>query len=138
MQWINGKDATPESIDRAITEAAIACGLPDEAILIPESVESVRFEHILSAVSKYRGVSRSEILGRDRTNRVARARQEVAYLAKMTLSEISSPQIAAYLKRECHTTILHAFKAVEERELTPQYAREIDEMQLAAIRDSRQ
>jgi len=59
------------------------------------------------------GIPKSEIIGRRRTNRVAFARQRIAYLAR-TYTTLSFPEIGRRLGGKDHTTILHAYRKVQE------------------------
>lgn len=77
------------------------------------SVTAPTVEAIQQAVASVLGVARSDLLSRQRTPRVARARQLAMFLAR-ELTPLSLAQIAREFDRD-HSTVLHALRAVEQR-----------------------
>jgi chromosomal replication initiator protein len=68
---------------------------------------------IQEAVSSVLGVPREEMLSKQRTPRVTRARQLAMFLAR-ELTPLSLAQIAREFDRD-HSTVLHALRVVEQR-----------------------
>jgi chromosomal replication initiator protein len=78
-----------------------------------ESVTAPTVEAIQEAVASVLGVPRAALLSKQRTPRVARARQLAMFLTR-ELTPLSLAQIAREFDRD-HSTVLHALRAVEQR-----------------------
>ena len=70
-------------------------------------------DQVLQVICSSYEISMEELLGRDRTERVASPRQVAAYLLRTDFGR-SFPTVAADLKRNDHTTIIHACKKITE------------------------
>ena len=95
----------------ALSRALPAAGRPADTLTGAASAPTI--EAIQEAVGGVLGVSREALLSKQRTPRVARARQLAMYLAR-ELTPLSLAQIAREFNRD-HSTVLHALKAVERR-----------------------
>jgi len=76
--------------------------------------ERPTLDDVLDAVAAELGVSRAELVARDRRPAVASARQLAMYLGR-ELTEASLPQIGRALGGRNHTTVLHALRRVERQ-----------------------
>lgn len=74
--------------------------------------KDIKPRDIIRKVASSFSISEDEILGLIRTQRIAMARQVCMYLMKKELG-ITLMQIASYLKRKDHTTVIHGIDKVE-------------------------
>ncbi|MEI7603827.1 MAG: chromosomal replication initiator protein DnaA [bacterium] len=74
--------------------------------------KEIKPRDIIKKVSQSFSVSEEELLGQIRTKSIATARQVAMYLMKKELG-ITLMQIASYLKRQDHTTIIHGIDKIE-------------------------
>ena len=79
----------------------------------PPSRRVPTLEEIQDAVCGVQGISRDEMLSAQRAPRVAQARQLAMYMAR-ELTSLSLVEIARGFDRD-HTTVLHAIRAVSQR-----------------------
>ena len=79
----------------------------------PGAAEPCSVERIQEATAEEFGLGRDELLARDRTPRVAFARQVAMYLSR-ELTDEGLPSIGREFGGRNHTTVLHAWKRVSE------------------------
>jgi chromosomal replication initiator protein len=83
-----------------------------EQVTVPRKV--VKFEAIVDVISEEMAVAKRDILGSSRNRRIVLARSMVIHLAR-TLTTMSYPEIAAAMGRTSHSTIVTAFKRMQEQ-----------------------
>ena len=98
---LRGEKATP-GLARQVLERLYPDGTDDTACTI---------EQIQEAAADLFGVSRAELLARDRTPRVAFARQVAMYVAR-ELTDETLPAIGRGFGGRNHTTVLHAHRRI--------------------------
>jgi chromosomal replication initiator protein len=98
---LRGELATPK-LARQVLERLYPHGDKNEACTL---------EQIQDAAADVFGVSRAELLARDRTPRVSRARQVAMYVAR-ELTDETLPAIGRGFGGRNHTTVLHAHRRV--------------------------
>ena len=95
-----------EAITTDVVRAVLG-RLPHVSSLPPEQAS---LEHIQLLTAEAFGLSRDRILARDRSPRVAMARQVAMYLAR-ELTDVSLPEIGRGFARD-HSTVVHAHKRI--------------------------
>ncbi len=108
-----------------ITEEDLKSMLND---IVPASDKKITVENIIQAVSKYYGVSYSDVLSSKRTSNVAKARQVGMYLAR-ELTDLSQAGIGEGFGGRDHSTVIHACSKIRsqaETDLT--FAKEIKDI----------
>jgi chromosomal replication initiator protein len=98
---LRGEDATP-SLARQVLERLYPRGEEDNACTL---------EQIQEAAADVFGVSRAQLLARDRTPRVSFARQVAMYVAR-ELTDETLPAIGRSFGGRNHTTVLHAHRRI--------------------------
>lgn len=89
----------------------------------------IDFDHIVMSVCLRYGIERKELLGRDRSRRVAWPRHITAWCCRR-LTDASLPQVGNALGGRNHTSILRAVRSVEDRRLEdPSFARELQQLE---------
>ncbi len=81
--------------------------------LVKERRKEITIDYILRTVSEYFKLDQKVILSKARTREIVLARQIAMYLARK-YTEASLSRIGAELGRRDHSTVLHAFKTVED------------------------
>ena len=99
---LRGESATP-SLARQVLERLYPRG--------PEDDPDCTIEEIQEAAADLFGVSRADLLARDRTPRVAFARQVAMYVAR-ELTDETLPAIGRGFGGRNHTTVLHAHRRI--------------------------
>jgi chromosomal replication initiator protein len=99
---LRGEEPTPQAARRFLGATADA-----------DSSEGCTIESIQDATAGAFGLTREALLRKDRTNRVARARQVAMYLAR-ELTEESLPEIGRVFAGRNHSTVLHAHRRVAQ------------------------
>ena len=84
-----------------------------DAIGAANEPRTVTPESILNDVSRYFGVSTSDILSKRRTQEIAMARQVAMYLTR-ELTSYSTTRIGDFFGGRDHTTVMHACEKIEE------------------------
>lgn len=79
---------------------------------LPEKKQEPTLDHIIKYVSKYYRYSVEEIKSSKRTKNLANARQITVYLMR-TATQKSLREIANFLGKRDHSTILHAYTKIE-------------------------
>jgi chromosomal replication initiator protein len=102
---IRGEQASAETVRRLLADEPARCARRGRCTI----------DDVIAAVAAELGVSRRELLARDRRPAVASARQLAMYLAR-ELTGASLPEIGRALGDRNHSTVLHAIRRVE-REL---------------------
>ncbi len=83
---------------------------------------------IINTVSTYYNIKKSHLKGPGREERVALTRQIVMFLMRKILG-LKLEEIALYLKRKDHTTILHGYKKISQMIMKDQnFKKEIDNL----------
>ena len=111
---LSGTHLTP-----ALVEVALADLLPQK--------RNIPSDKILEAVAHDGGVDVKDLLGQNRSAKVARPRQIAMYLLR-ELNETSLPQIGELLGGRDHTTVLYAIRKVAEDEKLKSRARKISDL----------
>ncbi|HRQ32147.1 MAG TPA: helix-turn-helix domain-containing protein, partial [Anaerolineales bacterium] len=93
----------------ALTPSLVEMALAD---LLPHK-KSVPAEKILEAVAEIEGVQVDDLLGQNRSAKIAIPRQLAMYILRQ-YNEISFPQVGEILGGRDHTTVMYATKKVNE------------------------
>lgn len=99
---LSGSLLTPDLVDVALADL-----LPQKRNIPPEK--------ILDAVAESEGVGVKDLLGQNRSAKIAVPRQLAMYLLR-TYNEISLPQIGEMLGGRDHTTVMYGIKKVGDNE----------------------
>lgn len=92
---------------------------------------------VLNVVSEYFGVGVDDIRGSRRTADVAFARQVVMYILR-DLLELPLIKIASAVRRQDHTTVLHAVRKIEEAlKRDPSFRTRVDEIKTSLLQKTR-
>lgn len=70
-------------------------------------------ERILETVARYYNIRLQDLIGTSRRKKIAHARQIAMYFLRVKL-ELSFREIGTHLSRKDHTTVLHAYRKIEE------------------------
>jgi chromosomal replication initiator protein len=100
-------DLSGSSLTPSLVEVALADLLPQKRNISPSKV--------IEAVATSEGVGVDDLLGQNRSAKIAIPRQLAMYILR-EFSEISLPQIGELLGGRDHTTVLYAAKKVDEDE----------------------
>jgi len=100
-------DLSGSSLTPNLVEVALADLLPQKRNIPPSKV--------LELVASQQGVSVQELIGQNRSAKVAVPRQMVMYILR-EFNEISLPQIGELLGGRDHTTVMHGINRVRENE----------------------
>ncbi len=100
-------DLSGSSLTPSLVEMALADLLPQKRNIPPN--------RILEAVAASEGVGVNDLLGQNRSAKIAVPRQLAMYLLR-EFNEISFPQIGELLGGRDHTTIMYGIKKIEEDE----------------------
>lgn len=84
-----------------------------QGLLSDSPVQVLDIKSIQEIVAEYFGISLGDLLGKRRDQRVVRPRQVAMYLCKEMIGA-SYPEIGAQFGGKDHTTVMHAFRKVEE------------------------
>ena len=109
LSSLTAAKVTPEVVDQALPAGVAGGGYSSPS-------PTVGVEEIQAVVAERLDVTRERILSPSREAPVARARQLAMYLTR-ELTDLSLPAIAAAFNRRDHTTVLHAIKRVEHRQV---------------------
>ena len=99
---LSGSLLTPDLVEIALAD------------LLPQK-QNIPSEKILATVAEAEGVEVKDLLGQNRSAKIAIPRQLAMYLLR-TYNEISLPQIGELLGGRDHTTIMYGIKKVGENE----------------------
>ncbi len=94
-----------------ITEEDLKSMLND---IVPATDKKITADNIIQAVSKYYGVSYSDVLSSKRTSNVAKARQVGMYLAR-ELTDLSQAGIGESFGGRDHSTVIHACSKIRSQ-----------------------
>jgi len=100
-------DLSGSSLTPNLVEVALADLLPQKRNISPAKV--------LELVASRQGVSVQDLIGQNRSAKVALPRQMAMYILR-EFNEISLPQIGELLGGRDHTTVMHGIKKVSENE----------------------
>lgn len=96
--------------------------------IVPATDKKITVDNIIQAVSKYYGVSYSDVLSSKRTSNVAKARQVGMYLAR-ELTDLSQAGIGEGFGGRDHSTVIHACTKIRSQaEGDMSFDREIKEI----------
>ena len=98
-------DLSGSSLTPSLVEVALSDLLPQKKNISPDK--------ILEAVASTSGISMDELVGQNRSAKIAIPRQLAMYLLR-EFNEISLPQIGEILGGRDHTTVMYAIKKIEE------------------------
>jgi chromosomal replication initiator protein len=84
-------------------------------LLVSEAPRSIDLDTIIEEVCNYFDISRAELTGTSRLKRFSGPRHIAQYLARR-LTSLSYPEIAARFGGRDHTSVLHAFRKIEEEQ----------------------
>lgn len=95
----------------------ITVALADEALksFAREPMVDITTDRIQRIVAEFFGVGVSDLLGKRRTQNIAFARHVAMFLCR-TMTSCSYPEIGALFGGRDHSTVIHAFRTIEERE----------------------
>jgi chromosomal replication initiator protein len=111
-----------QPIDLALAHRTLGAGSDDPPKLI-------RIQDIMSAVTECFGIKLSDLQGRRRSRCIALPRQVCMYLAR-ELTEHSLGEIGGFFGGRDHTTVLHAYRLVEQRRAEdPAFRSRLDEIE---------
>ncbi len=96
-----------EPISRSLTEEAVKG-------YTPRTKPDLTTEYIQRTIAERYGVSISDLLGKRRTQNIAHTRQIAMYLCRR-LTGCSYPEIGALFGGRDHSTVIHAFRVMDER-----------------------
>jgi len=99
---LSGSALTPDLVEMALAD------------ILPQK-QNIPSERILDAVANAEGLDIKDLLGHNRSSKVAIPRQLAMYLLR-TYNEISLPQIGELLGGRDHTTIMYGIKKVGDDE----------------------
>ena len=111
---LSGTHLTPDLVEVALAD------------LLPQK-RNIPSDKILDAVAEYEGVDIKDLIGQNRSAKIARPRQIAMYLLR-EINETSLPQIGELLGGRDHTTVLYAIRKVAEDEKLKSRARKISDM----------
>jgi chromosomal replication initiator protein len=112
----------------SLKNAPISLSLAEEAVrgYSPRSKPDVTTEYIQRTIAERYGVSISDLLGKRRTQNIANTRQIAMYLCRR-LTGCSYPEIGALFGGRDHSTVIHAFRVIDERiQVEERFRAEID------------
>ncbi len=112
-------DLSGTHLTKDLVEIALADLLPQK--------RNIPSDKILDAVAEYEGVEIKDLIGQNRSAKIARPRQIAMYLLR-EINETSLPQIGELLGGRDHTTVLYAIRKVAEDEKLKSRARKISDM----------
>lgn len=111
---LSGTHLTPDLVEVALAD------------LLPQK-RNIPSDKILDAVAEFEGVDIKDLIGQNRSAKIARPRQIAMYLLR-EINETSLPQIGELLGGRDHTTVLYAIRKVAEDEKLKSRARKISDM----------
>jgi len=94
-----------------LTQDLVEVALSD---LLPQK-RNIPSDKIIEAVAEFEGVEVDDLLGQNRTAKIARPRQMAMYLLRV-VNEISFPQIGELLGGRDHTTVMYAVEKISKDE----------------------
>jgi chromosomal replication initiator protein len=100
-------DLSGASLTPGLVEVALADLLPQKRNISPRK--------LLEYIAADRGLTVDELLGQNRSSKIAEPRQLAMYLLR-EFNEISLPQIGEILGGRDHTTVMHGINKVRENE----------------------
>lgn len=94
----------------------VSRSLAEEAVkgYSPRLKPDLTTEYIQRTIAERYGVSISDLLGKRRTQNIAHTRQVAMYLCRR-LTGCSYPEIGALFGGRDHSTVIHAFRVIDER-----------------------
>jgi chromosomal replication initiator protein len=108
---LSGSSLTPGLVDVALAD------------LLPQR-RNVSAQKILEAVATSEGVEVEDLIGQNRSSKIAIPRQIAMYLLR-EINEISFPQIGELLGGRDHTTVMYGIKKIDEDEKLRNRAKKI-------------
>jgi len=100
-------DLSGASLTPNLVEVALADLLPQKRNISPNK--------LLEFVASDRGVSINELVGQNRSSKIAEPRQLAMYILRVFL-EISQPQIGELLGGRDHTTVIHGINKIKDND----------------------
>jgi chromosomal replication initiator protein len=99
-----------------LTKQPVCLELAKKVLLRPQSTTQavVDFERIVSLIENHYSYGLSDLRSRNRSKQLSLARQVAMYCMKKFTTK-SLHEIAFYLNRQDHSTVIHAFRQVEQR-----------------------
>lgn len=82
--------------------------------LSPKNTKEITAEEIQKTVVQNFNISLSDIIGKRRTQNIAFARQVAMYLCRK-LTTYSYPEIGTFFGGRDHSTVIHAYKSIDEK-----------------------
>lgn len=82
-------------------------------LLVSEARDNIDLEEIIETVCSYFDIKRSDLIGTSRLKKFSMPRHVAQYLARK-MTSMSYPEIAHKFGGRDHTSILHAYKKIEE------------------------
>jgi len=100
----------------SLNETGITLPLAEQAIkaVLSDKSHEVNCETVQKAVAEKLSVSLSDIIGKRRTQNIAFARHVAMYLCRR-LTSYSYPEIGALFGGRDHSTVIHAYRVIQDR-----------------------
>lgn len=100
----------------SISNQPITLSLAEEALraLMPDVIRDVSTKSIQDFIARRFNVSNNDLVGKRRTQNIALARQVAMYLCRKLIGS-SYPEIGTFFGGRDHSTVIHAFKTIEEK-----------------------
>lgn len=108
---LSGTPLTPQLVDVALVDL-----LPQRRNISPQK--------ILEAVATYEGIAVDDLIGQNRSAKIAVPRQIAMYLLR-EINDISFPQIGELLGGRDHTTVMYGIKKIDDDEKLRSRAKKI-------------
>lgn len=80
--------------------------------VVSEEPQRITVEHIQSVTCDYFNITLKELIGKERHRKLTTPRHVAMYLCRL-LTDLSFPEIARYFNGRNHTSILHAYRKLE-------------------------
>jgi chromosomal replication initiator protein len=104
----------------SLTRQPITLELAKKVLLRPNNIaqntatQEIDFDRIMNSITQHYSYTLSDLRSRNRSKQLSLARQIAMYCMKK-LTEKSLHEIAVYLGRQDHSTVIHAYKQIEQR-----------------------
>ena len=98
-----------------LTLGPITLEMAEKAIndIISQKDKSISIDYIQEVVANYYSLEKSDLIGSKRSNEITYPRQIAMYLCR-TIANFSFKQIGEEFGKRDHTTVMHAYKKIEE------------------------
>ncbi|MCL2064312.1 MAG: chromosomal replication initiator protein DnaA [Candidatus Cloacimonetes bacterium] len=108
LAYSSYNNMNPENIDIPIIQDILSD-------IITVKAQEITMDTVFQKVCKYYNITPSQMLDKSRKHIFAFPRQVAMYLSDLLIPNISLKDIAAYYRRNDHTTAIHAKKMIEKK-----------------------